>query len=135
MQTKYHNSDAIKSQKELFEDLNSANTLSEVQTYIGKVLELRGFSGQLVQNKVLLLTEELGELAKAIRKYSPNASIDHQRLENYDTVESEIADVFIVLVSIANKLNINIFECLKGKEKKNINRVWTINNEIRGTVK
>lgn len=130
MQTKCRTFDAPESQKELFEQLNSTDTLSEVQTYIGKVLELRGFSGQSVQDKILLLTEELGELAKAIRKYSPNASVDHQRLGNYDTVENEIADVFIVLISIANKLNIDIFKCLKEKEQKNINRVWKINDEV-----
>lgn len=131
MKTSCNNFSTTDSQKELFKKLNSTNTLSEVQTYIEKVLELRGFSSQSVQDKVLLLTEELGELAKAIRKYSPNAFVDHQRLENYDTIESEIADVFIVLVSVANKLNINIFECLKEKEQKNINRVWKINNEVK----
>jgi NTP pyrophosphatase (non-canonical NTP hydrolase) len=124
-------SDSIKPQKELFEYLNTANTLSEVQTYIEKVLELRGFSGQSVQDKLLLLTEEVGELAKSIRKYSPNASVDCQRLGNYDTVESEIADVFIVLISVANKLSLDIFECLKEKERKNISRVWKINSEIK----
>ena len=35
---------------------------------------------------------------------------DKDKLYNYDTIESEIADCFIVLTSICNKLNINMFD-------------------------
>ena len=55
---------------------------------------------------MLLLTEEIGELAKAIRKDKTSMSIDKSKINNYDTIESEVADVFIVLCSICNKLNI-----------------------------
>ena len=121
----------MKNQKELFENLNSDSTLSDIQDYISKVLELRGFSNQTVKDKLLLLTEELGELTKAVRKNSPGASVDHNRICNYDSIESEIADVLIVLISIANVLNIDVFKCLKEKEKININRTWKINDENR----
>ena len=40
-----------------------------------------------------------------------------------DTIESEVADVFIVLCAICNKLNIDLFSSLKDKEK-NIERNW-----------
>ena len=115
------------SQEKLFENLNSKNSLPEIQNYISQVLELRGFSHQSVQDKILLLTEEVGELAKAVRKFSPDSSIDESRLGNYDTVESEIADVFIVLISIANKIGVDVFSCLKEKEEKNVKRKWKIN--------
>ena len=46
---------------------------------------------------------------------------------NYDSVESEIADVFIILNNICNCLNINLYECVMKKEKININRVWSKN--------
>lgn len=119
----------MESQKELFENLKSNSTLANVQDYINKVLELRGFSNQTVKDKLLLLTEEVGELTKSVRKNLPGASVDHNRICNYDSIESEIADVLIVLISIANILNIDVFKCLKEKEKINIKRTWKINEE------
>ena len=52
-------------------------------------------------------------------------SIDRLKIKNYDTIESEVADVFIVLCSICNKLNIDLFSSLKDKEKENIKRKWS----------
>lgn len=75
---------------------------------------------------MLLLLEETGELAKAIRKTLPNASVDYEKIENYTDIE-EIADVFIVLVSICNRLNINLYGAIKKKEEKNIKRQWKVN--------
>lgn len=73
---------------------------------------------------MLLLIEEVGELAKSIRKNNSKLSIDYNRIDNFDSVENEIADVFIVLLSICNTMDIRIFESFVGKEEKNIERVW-----------
>lgn len=59
-------------------------------------MEIRGFSTQTAQDKVLLLTEELGE----------------------------IADVFIVLISLCNLLGIDLHKAVLAKESKNVNREW-----------
>lgn len=111
-------------QLELWKNLKEDNTLEEVQEYIRKVIEIRGFSNQSIEQAMLLLTEEIGELAKAIRKEKTTISIDNNKIRNYDTIESEVADVFIVLCTICNKLNINLFSSLKDKEKENIERIW-----------
>ena len=118
-------------QKELFENLKSNSTLPDIQNYIEKILQLRGLSNQTVRDKLLLLTEEVGELTKAVRKNLSGASIDPDRINNYDSVESEIADVLIVLISVANVLKIDVFKSLKDKEKVNINRKWKVNSENR----
>lgn len=120
---------SLPNQKELFENLKQSSTLPDIQAYIKKVLQLRGFEGQTVKDKLLLLAEEVGELAKAVRKNSSGASVDPEKIQNYDSVESEIADVLIVLISVANILNIDIFKSLKEKEQININRKWKINSE------
>ena len=120
---------SLPSQKELFENLKQSSTLSDIQTYIKKVLKLRGFEGQTAKDKILLLVEEVGELAKAVRKNSSGASVDPEKIQNYDSVESEIADVLIVLISVANILNVDVFKSLKEKEQININRKWKINSE------
>lgn len=117
----------MNNQKELLNLLSEKKDIDEIQEYIKKVIEIRGFANQRVQDKMLLLIEEAGELAKAIRKTLPDASIDYSKIENYTDIEEEIADVFIVLVSICNRLDINLYEAFKRKEEKNITRNWKIN--------
>ena len=108
----------LNEQKKLYELLNENNSLNEIQNYIRKIIKIRGFSEQRVQDKMLLLLEETGELAKAIRKTLPEASIDYGKIENYTDIEEEIADVFIVLTSICNRLDINLYDAIRKKKKK-----------------
>lgn len=117
----------LNKQNELYEALNENNSLNEIQNYIREIIKIRGFSEQRVQDKMLLLIEETGELAKAIRKKIPEASIDYDKIDNYTDIEEEIADVFIVLVSICNRLNINLYDAIKKKEEENIKRQWKVN--------
>lgn len=112
-------------QLDLFNELNENKTLREVQEYIKNVIEIRGFNKQSPEQTMLLLTEEVGELAKAIRKDKTKMCIDNNKINNYDTIESEVADVFIVLSTICNELNIDLYSAIKNKEKENINRKWS----------
>lgn len=117
----------MKDQKELLKSMTKESTMDDFQNYIKNVITLRGFDEQGIQDKMLLLLEETGELAKAIRKTIPNASVDYNKIENYTDVKEEIADVFIVLTTICNKLNINLYDAIINKEKKNVERKWNIN--------
>lgn len=114
-------------QRELFQQIHEGTSLNEIQEYVKKVIEARGFGDQSAQTGLLLLLEETGELAKAIRKSSAGMSIDENKLHHYDTVESEAADVFIVLLSICNTLGIRLFDALMDKERTNMQRSWSIN--------
>lgn len=111
-------------QLELWNNLNESNTLPEVQQYVKEVIKIRGFENQEIEKTMLLLLEEVGELAKAIRKNATDMSIDNNKINHYDTIESEVADVFIVLNSVCNKLGIDLFKALKDKEEQNIKRIW-----------
>ena len=111
-------------QGDLLAKICASSYLHNIQKYLNEVLLLRGFERQSAQDKLLLLTEEIGELAKAIRKSATSMSIDYSKIRNYDTVESEIADVFIVLISLCNVLNINLYDAFIEKEKENITREW-----------
>jgi len=113
------------SQKSLLGKLTEGSSMNQIQTYIKTVVELRGFDNQSIQETMLLLLEEVGELAKAIRKTATKMSVDIDKLQNYDTVESEVADVFFVLMAVCNQLDINLFEALKEKEEKNCERNWS----------
>jgi NTP pyrophosphatase (non-canonical NTP hydrolase) len=112
-------------QVELLRKLTKEASLGTIQAYLESCFSLRGFDGQGVKEKMLLLLEEVGELAKAIRKEDASSSIDYTRIASYDSVESEVADVFIVLVSLCNLLHIDLYDAFLEKEKVNVERNWS----------
>lgn len=111
-------------QQALWEKLQETDSLREVQQYIKAVNTVRGFEEQPIELTMLLLTEEIGELAKSIRKNATNMSTDVNKQYSYDSIESEVSDCLYVLASVCNRLDIDMFKCLKEKEKENIHRVW-----------
>lgn len=96
-------------------------TLNDLQAYTKTALNERGFSAEPVAEKFMLLVEEVGELAKAARK-STNIKIDpaSQSLE----LAHEFADIFILLMDLANKLNIDLETAFRDKENINQQRTW-----------
>jgi len=114
-------------QQELLKKLSNESSINEIQSYIKEVMEIRGFNKEKSSDKILLLVEEVGELAKAIRKNESNLGIDKTKEYNYSSIESEIADVFIVLLSICDILNIDLLKAFLNKEEENIKRIWSVN--------
>ena len=114
-------------QQKLLNKLSKESSINEIQNYIKKIMEIRDFNKEKSSEKILLLIEEVGELAKAIRKNENKLGIDKTKEYNYSSIESEIADVFIVLLSICDVLNINLFRAFLEKEKENIQRIWSVN--------
>ena len=114
-------------QQELLKKLSNESSINEIQSYIKEVMEIRGFNKEKSSDKILLLVEEVGELAKAIRKNENNLGIDKTKEYNYSSIESEIADVFIVLLSICDILNIDLLKAFLNKEEENIKRIWSVN--------
>ena len=114
-------------QQGLLKKLSDKSSINEIQSYIKKVMEVRGFNKEKSSDKILLLVEEVGELAKAIRKNEKKLGIDKTKEYNYSSIESEIADVFIVLLSICDILNIDLLKVFLDKEEENIKRIWSVN--------
>ena len=108
--------------REEFDKLNKNSSVSELQSYVKKMVEARGFSDETPQDIMLLLTEELGELAKEVRK-STNIKMDvkSNRTQNLD---KEIADVFNYILALCVATDIDLFEAYKSKEEINFNRTW-----------
>ncbi len=102
--------------------LNQKPTLSDFQQYVRKLEDERGFTDQNVLQKCLMLGEEIGELFKAIRK-SENIKIDHN--SKFSSIEDELADVFIFVLSIANRHGIDLEKAFRNKEEVNKKRVWS----------
>ena len=111
-------------QLELLNEITEESTLTQVQEYVDMMVKIRGFDKESIQETVLLLLEEMGELAKAVRKSETKMSVDESRMNSYESVESEVADVFFVLTALCNRLNINLLNAFKEKEMKNCERKW-----------
>lgn len=102
--------------------LNQKPTLSDFQQYVRELEDERGFANQNVLQKCLMLGEEVGELFKAIRK-SENIKIDHN--SKFSSIEDELADVLIFILSIANRHDIDLEKAFRNKEEVNKKRVWS----------
>ena len=86
------------------------------------MIETRGFEKTTAQEVMLFLTEEIGELAKEIRKDS-NMKLDQAKSKEVD-ISGELADVFIYILSMCRVKKINLLEALKEKEERNLKRTW-----------
>ena len=126
---KYEENNKKSTQEGLLKNIDRTSNLDEIQEYIRSVISIRGFEKEEIEKKMLLLLEEAGELAKAIRKDYTDMAVDNTKLNHYSNIESEIADVFIVLTCICNKLNINLFDAVYNKEKENVKRNWNKEGE------
>jgi len=98
-------------------------TLADYQQYIKLLCQERGWDKNDPLEIFLLFSEEIGELAKAIRN---NLKIYHEEGKKIkqDELEDEFADVFSYMIDLANQFDIDLETAFRNKEKKNAKRVW-----------
>ncbi len=105
-------------------------TLADLQNHIKKIGEERAWDKNNYLEIFLLLSEEVGELAKAIRNhaglYTEKAKKNNSKYE----LEEEFADVLNYILDLANCLNVDLEEAFRKKDKVNQNRVWESNKNI-----
>jgi NTP pyrophosphatase (non-canonical NTP hydrolase) len=70
----------------------------------------------------LLFSEEIGELAKAIRKETGFKG--EAKPENQDNIREEFADVLNYLMELANRFDIDLTDAYFEKHKINSEREW-----------
>jgi NTP pyrophosphatase (non-canonical NTP hydrolase) len=97
-------------------------TLSDIQAYVKQVSIERGFEDESIQDKFILLVEEVGELAKELRPMHGVKVADDSTMSE---IEHELADILFLVLTLSNKLDIDIFLALKSKEEKNKKRTWS----------
>lgn len=91
------------------------NTIRNLQSYISEKIKDRGFDDETLQERLLLLSEEIGELLKACRK----TSIGHVKDTEKDRdIGSELADVLTMLFAVADELKIDVEKSFLKKEKE-----------------
>ncbi|MCA9386668.1 nucleotide pyrophosphohydrolase [Candidatus Dojkabacteria bacterium] len=100
-------------------------TLSQIQKEIADFASERGFDSETTHEKLALLTEELGELSKSIRRsHTTQVATDDINKSKIHSIEDEIGDCFIVLLDLATKLNVDAEKSINDKMKKNRKRIW-----------
>lgn len=105
--------------------VKSGSGINGLQLYYDRVAKRRGWDNESPKDTMLLITEEIGELARAIRKHE-----GLKRDAGYDGVDvaDELADVQLYLVHLANALNIKLSEAVTNKEYKNNDRFNNTNS-------
>lgn len=109
--------------KEMYEKLGDNTTLNELQIYEDLLIKVRGFEDETAQDLMLLLTEEVGELAKEVRKALTNIKMDKTSSKTIH-LEEELSDVFSYVLAIARFYDISLIDAFKNKEEKNMKRIW-----------
>lgn len=84
------------------------NTLNNYRDYTIQVCQLKGWDKANIHTVWLLLTEEVGELASAIRQHSRTfKKMDLKKVKGTD-VQMEMGDVFSYLFQLAAMMNIDL---------------------------
>src|SRR5439155_18864432 len=90
------------------------------QNYYRHAAARRGYESESAQNCLLLMVEEIGELARALRK---RENIVRHGTGIKQSEARELADVFIYVIHMANILNLDLGEVVQEKELLNIKRI------------
>lgn len=98
-------------------------TLLDLQQYVAELEAERGFDKNTVLEKYLLLSEEIGELAKCIRKQASTMRTDANKNYSFDTA-GEFGDILILLCALANRLEVDLEQAFRDKEEINKKRKW-----------
>ena len=102
-------------------ELPTGDSLSELQKYIWHINLERGFNTEDPAKKMVMLMEEVGELAKAIRQ---QIGLKFTETTRRAAIAEELADVQIVLLGLASLLGEDMFQAVQDKERRNRQRSW-----------
>lgn len=97
-------------------------SLSDLQNYLQQVAVKRGLTDGPSQD-VLFLIEEMAELTNSMRK-SLYLNINPPKGHRYSPIEGDLADALISLLSLANRLKINLEQVFRLKENENEHLFW-----------
>ena len=97
------------------------DSLRKLQAYIWQKNIERNFNTKDASKKLVMLMEEVGELAKAVRK---DVGLKFTKTTKVTDIREELADVQIVLLGLASLLNVDMFDAVTEKEAKNRKRTW-----------
>jgi NTP pyrophosphatase (non-canonical NTP hydrolase) len=95
--------------------------LADLQQFIAAFCRERGWDKRTSPELVMLLTEEVGEVAKGVRK---ELNMGAQKPETTDHLAEELVDVLNYILDIANRFDIDLEQAFRAKWAKNFGRTW-----------
>ena len=98
-------------------------TLADFQAYIKEICAERGWDKNNHLELFLLFSEEVGELAKAIRNHT-RLYAEEERQHKQTELEEEFADVFAYLIDLANYFHVDLEKAFRDKDAVNQTRTW-----------
>lgn len=99
-------------------------SLQQFQTYIKEVCAERGWDKNNHLELFLLFSEEVGELAKAIRNHVDLYQEEGNSKRDKFQLEEEFSDVFAYLLDLANHFDVDLDTAFRKKEEINAKRNW-----------
>jgi len=99
--------------------LSGRPTLFSLQEYYRRIAAQRGFEKETARDCFVLLVEEVGEFARALRKRE--GLVRHQEVQQHHE-GLELADILLYLVHMANILGVDLTNAVKSKEEINLAR-------------
>lgn len=103
--------------------LKTDPTFKDLQQYVADMEEERGFTKVSLLQTYVLFVEEVGELAKYIRKHQDGMRLDIAK-QYSSSIAEEMADILLVLTAVANRLGVDLETAVREKEEINKQRVW-----------
>jgi NTP pyrophosphatase (non-canonical NTP hydrolase) len=94
-------------------------SVAAFQHYYRRVASQRGYERENARDCLLLMVEEVGELARAIRK---RENLVRHGLTGQTNEADELADVFLYVIHMANIFGLDISTAVRGKERINIEK-------------
>jgi len=104
------------------DELPSNPTLGDLQRYIAARCKERGWDKHSDIEKLMFLTEEVGEVAKEVRRMTGKHG--YKRPENTDHLGEELADVLNFVFDIANSNDIDLEKAFRAKWDTVATRIW-----------
>lgn len=104
-------------------ELKEKPTLKDLQWYMQRVAEQRGWNKNTHLELFLLFCEEVGELAKSIRNHT-GLYQEEAKASGRVHLEEEFADVLGYLLDLANHFAIDLEDAFRKKEAINAQREW-----------
>lgn len=121
---------AAQKRRRAMSPLSEGFTLPDVQSYIEEMVRQKGFAEESLRDVGLLLMEEMGELAKAIRE-SSGLQVRKGGKKSGTQLADEMADCFIYIVDLANLAGIDFERAVRSKLASNLRRQWSQRSQER----
>ena len=108
-----------------------ANTMNKCKVDTEEICKTKGWDKASVATVWLLFTEEVGELASAIRQYQKSYKKTNLRKDRGIDVTMEMGDVFSYLFQLAAMLNVDLDE-MWAKHTEKVRTKMYLNNSTNG---